>query len=274
MLASRLSRLPYSFTAHGSEEFEKAPLLSLNAKLSEAKFAVCVSSFGRAQLMRWTRPKNWEKISVVHCGLDQVFLNRESIPVPDNKRFVCVGRLDEHKAQIVLIAAARLLKEQNLSCQIILVGDGYWRGEVEKAIEQAGLQDKIVITGWVTGEEVKRHIESSRALVLPSFSENMPVVIMEALALGRPVISTFVAGIPELVHPGKNGWLVPAGDVTALADAMKEALTCPLSILSDMGQYGRDHVTKNHDANTEAAKLKKLFLAHAKSSLDLIIKSS
>jgi glycosyltransferase involved in cell wall biosynthesis len=87
----------------------------------------------------------------------------------------------------------------------------------------------------------------------------MPVVIMEALAMGRPVISTYVAGIPELVQPGKTGWLVPAGDEVALTEVMREALATPVEHLASMGAEGRDHIIKHHDTLKEAVKLKKLF---------------
>ncbi len=259
MFMGQLSGIPYSFTAHGSEEFEKAPLLSLDKKLEHAAFAVCVSSFGRSQLMRWSRPEDWRKIAVVHCGVDNAFFERPLVPPPPTARLVCVGRLDEHKAQIVLVAAARQLHEDGTPCEIVLVGDGFMRQHVEAAIQRAGLQGAITITGWVSGGRVRAEIEAARALLLPSFSENMPVVIMEAMALGRPVISTYVAGIPELVQPGKTGWLVPAGDEVALAAAMREALLAPIAELTAMGAAGRLHIIEQHDALKEAKKLKRLF---------------
>jgi glycosyltransferase involved in cell wall biosynthesis len=259
MLASQFSGIPYSFTAHGSEEFEKAPLLSLDVKLRHAVFAIGVSSFGRSQLMRWSPPDQWAKIALVHTGLDNRFLDVALSPPPRDRRLVCVGRLDENKAQLVLVAAAHRLRESGTTFEIVLVGDGLMRPQVEAAIRRYGLEDCVSITGWVSGERVRAEITGARALVLPSFSENMPVVIMEALALGRPVISTYVAGIPELVQPGKTGWLVPASDDAALADAMSEALTAPVERLAEMGAAGRAHVSKQHDAAKEAAKLKALF---------------
>jgi colanic acid/amylovoran biosynthesis glycosyltransferase len=259
MFASRLSRIPYSFTAHGSEEFEKAPLLSLNMKLEHATFAVCVSSFGRSQLMRWSQPDQWQKIVVVHCGLGGSFLEAPVGPPPPNPRLVCVGRLDEHKAQILLVAAAHRLHKEGMGCEIVLTGDGPWRQSVEAAITRAELREAITITGWASGDRVIAEIQAARALVLPSFSENMPVVIMEAMALGRPVISTYVGGIPELVQPGKTGWLVPASDEVALAQAMHEALIAPVTQLAAMGAAGRRHILEHHDALKEAKKLKTLF---------------
>jgi glycosyltransferase involved in cell wall biosynthesis len=259
MFSSKFSGLPYSFTAHGSEEFEKAPLLSLDKKLKLAAFAVCVSSFGRSQLMRWSPPDYWAKIAVVHCGLDATLLKSPVEPPSPNPRLVCVGRLDEHKAQIVLVAAARLLLDSGTGCEIVLVGDGPMRRSVEEAISRAGMQGAINITGWASGDRVKAEIRAARALVLPSFSENMPVVIMEALALGRPVISTYVGGIPELVQHGKSGWLIPAGDEVALARAIREALIAPVAQLAAMGEVGRSHVLEHHDILKEARTLKDLF---------------
>lgn len=258
MFASRLSRIPYSFTAHGPEEFEKGRWLSLNTKVKHARFAVCVSSFGRSQLMRLSQPEQWKKISVVHCGIDSKFLTPPIQMPPPAPRLVCVGRLSEEKAQLVLIAAVRRLREAGTHCEIVLAGDGPMRAGIEAEIRCAGLEQTITLTGWIDGNRVKAEIEAARALVLPSFSENMPVAIMEAMALSRPVISTYVAGIPELVQPGKTGWLVPAGDEAALAQAMQQALTAPAAQLAAMGAAGRRHILEHHDASAEAQKLKSL----------------
>ena len=95
--------------------------------------------------------------------------------------------------------------------------------------------------------------------MLPSFAEGLPVVIMEALALGRPVISTYIAGIPELVSPGTSGWLVPAGAAGVLAAAMAEALTADPAELEEMGRAGGARVAVEHDALTEGKKLAALF---------------
>lgn len=262
MLASKISCIPYSFTAHGSEEFEKAPLLSLDLKLRHSLFAVAVSSFGRSQLMRWSSPEQWSKIVVVHCGLDSYFLECDVPPLTSARRLVCVGRLGEHKAQLVLVEAARRLKESGVHCEVVMVGDGPMRPLVEAAIRRGGLERQITITGWVPSERVRAEIVAARALILPSFSENMPVVIMEAMALGRPVISTYIAGIPELVQPGITGWLVPSSDEAALAAAMREVLAAPIEQLTAMGGAGRARIIERHNALTEAKKLKHLFEVH------------
>lgn len=261
LLAMHFSGIPYSFTVHGPEEFEKAELLSLDRKLNRAVFAVCVSSFGRSQLMRWCPASYWNKIAVVHCGVDNIFLDNFAPPPSIAPRFVCVGRLDAPKGQAILVEAARRLHESGISFEIVLVGDGPSRKHIEDAVRRAGLQDLIHLIGWASGARVKEEMLAARALVLPSFAEGLPVVIMEAMALARPVISTYVAGIPELVKNEKTGWLVPASDDIALADAMRAALEAPFVQLAAMGVAGRDLVRESYDSVKEAGKLKGLFAA-------------
>jgi colanic acid/amylovoran biosynthesis glycosyltransferase len=258
MLARHFSGIPYSFTAHGADEFEKAQLLSLDIKLERAAFAVCVSSFGRSQLMRWSRPDQWSKIEVVHCGVDRLFLESSAQRPPTAPRLVCVGRLDAWKGQLVLVGAVRRLREAGVPCEIVLVGDGPFRKHVEDAISDAGLQSAITILGWASGDQVKQEIMAARALVQPSFYEGLPVVIMEAMALGRPVISTYVGGIPELVENNKTGWLAPAGDEIALSEAMRTALEASVDQLAAMGAAGRGRVIESHDSMKEAGKLLRL----------------
>ncbi|MGA7539745.1 MAG: glycosyltransferase family 4 protein [Steroidobacteraceae bacterium] len=255
MFARHFSGIPYSFTAHGADEFEKAPLQSLDVKLEHAAFAVCVSSFGKSQLMRWSHPDQWRKIEVVHCGVDHLFLDSTVQRLPAAPRFVCVGRIDAWKGQLILVQAARRLREAGVACEIVLVGDGPFRSRVEEEISLAGLEGVITVLGWVSGPRVKEELLAARALVLPSFYEGLPTVIMEAMALGRPVISTYVGGIPELVENGKTGWLVPAGDEVALSQAMRPALEATVNELETMGNAGRARVAASHDSMKEARKL-------------------
>jgi len=133
------------------------------------------------------------------------------------------------------------------------------RGQIESFIQQFRLENHIEITGWATNAQVQQQILAAQVLVAPSFAEGLPVVIMEALALCRPVISTYIAGIPELVQPGKSGWLVPAGSIADLTEAMRVALQTPSDQLAQMGKTGAMLVAQNHNAKTEAQKLIDLF---------------
>ena len=245
---------PYSFTCHGPEEFDNPVGLDLAGKVRYAKFAVAVSSFGRSQLWRWADFGDWDKIRVVHCGVDKSFLDNEPTPVPDSADFVCVGRLAEQKGQMVLVRAAKILRDAGETFTFHLLGDGPLRPALEAAIGRDGLRDHVVLHGLASGEEVRRHMLAARATLLPSFAEGLPVVLMESLALGRPAVTTSVAGIPELVDD-TTGWVVPAGDAEAFAEAVRKALAASADELSERGRAGAERVRERHDARREAERL-------------------
>jgi colanic acid/amylovoran biosynthesis glycosyltransferase len=255
VLASVLSGIPCSFTVHGPEEFDKPEFLSLGHKVGLSAFVVAISSYGRSQLYRWVARSHWSRVKVVHCGLDRDFHQGDLTPPPAAPRLVCVGRLCEQKGQLLLVQAAALLRDRGVSFELVLAGDGDMRADIEVELQRLSLVDQVRITGWISGAQVREELLAARAMVLPSFAEGLPVVIMEAMVLQRPVLSTYVAGIPELVVPGQTGWLFPAGDVEAIAQAMAEALGASTSSLQAMGQAARQRVLERHDIDTEAAKL-------------------
>jgi glycosyltransferase involved in cell wall biosynthesis len=248
LLCRLLGGPPYSFTVHGPEEFDKTWSLSLRDKIENAAFVAGVSSFGRSQLYRHCGHEHWDKIQVVRCGVDESYIECSPSQLPASNQLVCVGRLCEQKGQLLLVEAAARLRDLGEDFRLLLVGDGEMRQEVEALIDRHALRDVIEITGWASGDEVRRHIDASKALVLPSFAEGLPVVIMEALALGRPALTTYIAGIPELVEPNECGWLVPAGSVDALVSALQELLHAQAATLQAMGEEGRRRVLAQHDA--------------------------
>jgi glycosyltransferase involved in cell wall biosynthesis len=250
---------PYSFTVHGPEEFDGPEELSLAEKIDRASAVVAVSSFGRSQLFRWIAPEQWSKVAVVHCGVDGDFLANGPRPAADNRRLVCVGRLAPQKGQHLIIEAVGALRAEGVELEVVLAGDGPLRGALERRIAELGLGNPVRITGWISNEEVRRELVAARALLLPSFAEGLPVVLMEALALGRPAIGTFVAGIPELLEHGVSGWLIPAGSSEAIARAIKVALETPTQDLERMGKAGASAVAAHHDAAREATRLAALF---------------
>ena len=259
MLTSELSGRPFSFTVHGCDEFDRPIQLGLNRLVSKAAFVAAISFFTKSQLLRWADEADWPKITLVRCGVDHSFLRAPATKVPDTSQFLCVGRLCPAKGQLLLVDAIALLRDKGIFCRVVLAGDGELRASIERRIARYQLTDRVKITSWVNGEQVRELILASRALVLPSFAEGLPVVLMEALALKRPVISTYIAGIPELVEPEYDGWLVPAGEVHALAEAMATCLQTPAEQLTRMGEAGHIKVRLMHDARQEAARLYRLF---------------
>jgi len=259
LLCHALGGPAWSFTVHGPEEFDRPGQLGLGEKMERAVFVVAVSHYGRSQLCRWSAPEAWARLHVVHCGLDEDFLAAPATPVPAAPRLVCVGRLAGQKGQPFLIEAAARLRAEGLRFEVALVGDGPMRTEIEALIRRLGVEEQVRLLGWSDARGVRDQLRASQALVLPSLAEGLPVAVMEAFALGRPVISTRIAGIPELVRPGENGWLVTPARVDELADAMREALTAPVDQLEALGHAGRERVGREFRAATEAATLERLF---------------
>ncbi len=259
MLASVLAGVSYSMTVHGPSMFYAPERWGLGTKIKHAAFVACISEFCRSQCMAFSAVDDWDRLKIVRCGVDERFLAETPAAVSPTNRLVCVGRLSQEKGHVPLIRAVAKLVKEGVSLQLILVGDGPMRPLIERLIREHSLGSHVTITGWRNSAEVREEILQARALVVPSFAEGLPVVIMEALALGRPVVSTSIAGIPELVQPGVDGWLVPAGSVAALADALRSALQTPVERLTEMGLAGRRQVLEMHDARCEAKKLVQLF---------------
>ncbi len=260
MFTKFLSGVGYSFTMHGSEEFDRPERIGFKEKIKHAYFVAAISSFTRSQLNRWADFADWEKIHIIHCGLGHDFLGYMPLPIPTELRMVSVGRFCEQKGQVLLLQAVSQLVSEGFKLKLVLVGDGPMRGYIEQYIVEQGLSSYVELTGSLSGEQVREQISLSRAFVLPSFMEGLPVVIMEAFALGRPVISTYVGGIPELVKDGINGWLVPASSLDDLVFFMRIVLQSSPQTLAEMGERGRQRVFEQHAINVEAKKLSELFV--------------
>jgi glycosyltransferase involved in cell wall biosynthesis len=258
MLAARLSGVMWSMTVHGPHDFVEPIRWALPEKLESAAFTVFVSEFGRSQGM-WHAPYAvWPKLHVVRCGLDDTFLGTATIPIPQAPRLVFVGRLSPEKGGVLLVEAAAKLKRSGVGVELVLIGDGPSRRDIEQAVASHGLRGAVTLLGWHGSKRVREEILASRALVLPSFAEGLPIVLMEALALHRPVVSTYVAGIPELIQPGINGFLVPPGSVDDLAEAMLAVVGASVDQLAEMGRNGAARVADRHDAAANARQLEAL----------------
>jgi len=254
----------YSMTVHGPDEFDQAIGHSLGAKIRDSRFTVAISRYCASQLKRWVPYEQWSKIRVVHCTVDPHWFSDNPIH-PDSQSIVYTGRLTEQKGLPFLLDAFTPVARADARRQLVLVGDGDMRAELESQIDARGLREQVIITGWQTEAQVRTHLTNARALVLGSFAEGLPVVIMEALAMCRPVVATRIMGIPELVRDGVDGWLATPGDTNALAAAMEAVFETPLDRLNAMGAAGQKQVRQMHTAETEAANLDTLFRSYVKS---------
>jgi len=268
MLCRIMGGPPFSFTMHGPEEFDASRANCLREKIHHAAFVVAISEFTRSQLYRWADYRDWSKIHVVYVGVSPMFLEHGPVPVPSTPRLVNIGRIVEQKGQTILIQAAARLRDRGYDFELVIVGDGPMRGEIEDLIDQLDLRDRVRITGYLSNQRVLEELVVARALVLPSFAEGLPGVFFESLALGRPVVSTYIAAHPELIEPEVNGWLVPAGAIEPLVDAMAEVLTADPAELERMGHAGAARIAERHNPHTQANKLLNLL---SESGVEIVI---
>ncbi|MBO9136787.1 glycosyltransferase [Rhizobium sp. B230/85] len=259
LIASILGTIPYSFTIHGPDEFDQPLQLSLADKVKRAKFVAAISDYTKSQICRWTPHDHWKKIKVVRCGLDPEYFQIEPPKNSASTIFLSIGRLSAQKGQLLLLSAFKSVCEENSGAELWIVGDGELRSEMESEIERLGLTASVKLLGWKSAPEIRDLIIGARCLVMSSFAEGLPVVIMESMALKTPVITTNIAGIAELVRDGRNGWLVPPGAEADLTIAMQDCLNKTDAELSSMGREAYDLCRVKHDVSKNALTLRSLF---------------
>lgn len=258
MLASEISGIPYSFTLHGPDIFFEPKRWRLDEKIAKARFVSCISHFCRSQAMIFSDPSHWQKLHIVHCGVEpERYASMSKAPNKGNLLFV--GRLAAVKGLPVLFDAMRDLGDIGVTLQV--VGDGPDRKALEALSQEYDLTDRVTFLGYRSQSEVSELLEGADALVLPSFAEGVPVVLMEAMAATRPVIATQIAGVAELVEDGISGLLCQPGDAQALTSAIRH-LVQDAKAAESMGQAGRAAVMSEFNADIEAARLATLLAGY------------
>lgn len=255
LLSHLLGGPGYSITVHGPDELYEMTENALTLKVQHARFVAVITEYCRRTVDTHTGGRFTGKIHVVPCGLDMREF-AEVTPVPETRDLVCVGRLCEAKAQVLQVEAMAEAVQDFPDARLILIGDGEARPAVEAKIAEHGLEDTVVLAGWQSNDEVRAALTSARALMLPSLAEGLPIVIMESFALGRPVLTTRITGIPELVDES-CGWLVEPGDRHAIAEALAELLATDPARLTEMAAVGRSRVADRHDQDRNAAELRR-----------------
>ena len=253
MLSRLLGGPSYSVTAHGPNEFYEVDRTSIPLKVKHAEFIACISQYCEAKVHEICGDVAQGKTRIVRCGIDLNLFRPNDLEGPEAP-LVCVGRLCPEKAQTVLVEAVSRLVKDYPGLKLYLVGDGECRDVIEKTISSKDLGQNISLLGWRSHHEVSEILAGARALVLPSFAEGLPMVIMEAMALGRPVVTTPVAGIPELVT-SETGWLVDPGDVGSLSEALRAALDASDTEMSERANVGIERVTEMHNGKRNALQL-------------------
>lgn len=197
-----------------------------------------------------------EKIAVSRMGVDMTRFTHRPVKAPGTPlEIISVARLTEKKGLHVAIEACRQLKEQGVAFRYRILGMGPWERRLRTLIEQYQLDDVIDMPGFKPSHEVKTMLDNADVFLLPSITgadgdmEGIPVALMEAMAVGIPVVSTVHSGIPELVDAGKSGWLVPENDARALAQQLVSFSQLDHLTLEPVIQRAREKV--EHDFNQQ-----------------------
>lgn len=245
----------WSVTVHGPHDFMNEVAAGLDVVTAEADGVIAISDFACAQLMRLAPPERRTRVAVVRCGIDlDRFPQRTTPPSGERLRLLNVGRLAPEKGQWVLLDALRRVVDAGIDADLRIIGDGPLRAELEQQVADLGLVDRVRFLGNVPQLTVRAELEASDVFCMPSFAEGLPISIMEALAIGVPVVVTSIAGIPELVVDGVTGCCVPAGSVDDFAAAIIRLGRSPEDRIA-MVAAGRARVEQRHDARDSAARL-------------------
>ena len=249
----------WSFTMHGPTELADISKFGLVGKARDADAVVCISDFARSQLMALVDETDWRKLVVVHCGVDpERFTPVDRATTDRPLEIVCVGRLVPEKGQALLVEAVAELTRRGIDARLTLVGDGPSRTTIDAAVTRLGLGDRVRLIGSVGQDEILRHYARADVFCLPSFAEGVPVVLMEAMATELPVVTTRIAGIPELVDDGVSGLLVRPGRVDELTDALAR-LGGDAELRRQLGTAGRKAVLEQFDVRDAGEQLVTVF---------------
>ena len=266
LLAAQIAEVPYSISIHGPHIFFDGLHWALGEKTKHAKFISCIGHFCKSQMMLYSNKDDWSKFNIIRCGVD---LDQFTYRTPEERvrKLVYVGRLAAEKGVPILFESLSILKEKRYDIELELIGDGEDRPFLEELAKEIGIEDMITFAGFVGRTGVAEALKASDVFVLPSFAEGIPVSLMEAMAMGVPVIATYVGGVTELVTHRKTGQIVSASDPIALADAIAFYIDNP-DTCKEISRNARSFVEVEFNIDDQVDKLSKLF------SQDSLIKVS
>lgn len=258
-IISDITGLPYSFTTHAHDIFVHRAMLK--EKIRGACFVRVISRFNQDFLRRLDPSIPREKLPLVRVGIRaDYFEPDDTSPAQRKPQILCVAAFKPYKGLKVLIEACGRLRAEGCDFSCELVGDGPLRPVIEEHVARYGLQDQVHLRGILPQHEVAKLMATSSVFVLPSVvaedgqMEGIPVALMEAMALRRPVIASRLSGIPELVEDGKTGFLVEPGDVQALVASLKR-VCADVELARRVGEAARNTVVTRYNLERSVAKL-------------------
>jgi colanic acid/amylovoran biosynthesis glycosyltransferase len=266
MLAARFGNAggggwTWSFTMHGPNEFYDVSQFRLAEKAQSASFVACISDFARSQVMGFVPEDQWSRLRVVHCGVDPEEYDPSREPAKAENghgfRILYVGRLVPFKGQGILLEGLAALRAEGIEATLTLIGDGPSRVDLEEKAKALGISDSVTFAGSIGQDEIRAYFAAADAFCLPSFAEGVPVVLMEAMAMRVPVVTTRVMGISELVEDGVEGLLVRPGRLDELTRALATLAADP-ELRRNLGNSGREKVAAEFDVREAGRELARI----------------
>jgi colanic acid/amylovoran biosynthesis glycosyltransferase len=272
MLAARLSGCSYSFTAHAKDIYhEYVHVELLKEKILGARFVVTVSDYNRRHLAEIGGEDASGKIMRLYNGIDLTHFHPDPTIPRKPDLVLAVGRLVEKKGFHHLVEACGLLRDRGRDFRCVILGEGDQRTSLAQQIGTLGLEDRVILAGAQPQEQLLDTLRRATLLVVPSVvsrtgdRDGLPTVLLEALAVGLPAISTRLAGIPEIIDHGETGLLVAAGDPPSLVRAIEDVLASP-ALRERLGRQGRLKAEMLFDISKNVPRLRDLFALPAPTS--------
>jgi glycosyltransferase involved in cell wall biosynthesis len=257
----RLTGVSYSFTAHAKDIYiDGIDETALESKLRSARFVVTVSDFNRRHLSSLAGS---HEVVRIYNGLDLERFSPNGVSVDEPPLVLAVGRLIEKKGFADLVRACELVRRRGRSFRCSIVGKGPLEGELKALVRELGLEDVVELTGPRPREQLLGLYRRASVFAAPCVvgsdgnRDGLPTVLVEAMALGVPVVSTDVTGIPELVEDGRTGLLVPQRDCEALAGALDRILA-DRQAAQELAAAARQRVEREFDLHVNVAHLRSL----------------
>jgi glycosyltransferase involved in cell wall biosynthesis len=266
LIVTRIFPVTMSVTFHGQAEFVNPEGFRLAEKIRASLFCRAISQYGRSQMLKTIPFTEWPKIEVSFLGVDPLeFAPRPFRSAPDPFQVACVGQLAPVKGQHMLVAAMEILARGGRCVRLRIAGDGPDRASLEQDIAARRLEEHVLLEGFLNQDTLRRLYAECDLLVLPSFAEGIPVVLMEAMAMQIPCVATWITGIPEIIVHETDGLLVPPGDAEALAAAIARLMDDP-GLRRSLGERARPKILSKFDLHRNAGQLAEIFRKRLASS--------
>ncbi|HET7479276.1 MAG TPA: glycosyltransferase [Rubrobacteraceae bacterium] len=272
-LAARFAEVPYTFTAHAKDIFHESVVPEdLRRKLADAAVAITVSDYN-LEYLRGAHGPAAERVRRVYNGLD---LERFPYSPPDERPplIVAVGRLVEKKGFADLVSACAVLRDRGLEFRCRILGQGDQEAALRERISRLGLDGRVELLGPRPQREMAEYVRKAAVFAAPCVvgsdgnRDGLPTVLLEAMALGTPCVSTDVTGIPEVLQNGKTGLMVPQRDPEALATAIEWLIRDP-ELRVELAENARRLIEADFDIHVNAARLRQVFRSAAEAPLTM-----